>query len=328
MSEINIHSLLLIALATVAVAGVLYVFVYPLLSGEAKAEKRKATFMAPGTARKVIEKQVDANARRKQVVDSLKEIETRNKRRKVSLEGKMVQAGLNWSRRRFIIYSVITGLMLGILMLVIDKNPIIALGAAIVGGVGLPRWFLQFAAKRRMRKFIDGFPEAIDIIVRGVRAGLPLADCLRIIAHETQEPIQSEFRLIVEAQAMGLSVGEAVERLITRLPIAETSFFSIVIAIQQKAGGNLSEALANLSAVLRDRKKMRGKIAALSSEAKASASIIGALPFVVAGLVYLTSPNYISLLWTTTTGQLVIGGCALWMAIGIFVMKKMVSFDI
>ncbi len=328
MSEIGINSLPLIALATVAVAGLLYVFVYPLLSGETKAEKRKAAFMAPGTARKIIERHVDANARRKQIIDGLKEIETRNKRKKVSLEGKIVQAGLNWSRRLFIIYSVVTGLMLGILMLMIERNPIIALGAAIVGGVGLPRWFLQFAAKRRVRKFIDGFPEAIDIIVRGVKAGLPLAECLRIIAQETQEPLRTEFRLIVEAQAMGLTVGEAVERLITRLPIAETSFFSIVIGIQQKAGGNLSEALSNLSAVLRDRKKMKGKIAALSSEAKASASIIGALPFVVGGLVYVTSPNYISLLWTTTMGQLVMGGCAVWMATGILVMKKMVSFDI
>jgi tight adherence protein B len=328
MSVFDINSLLLIGLAALAVAGLLYVFVYPLLSGEAKAEKRKATFMAPGTSRKIIEKQVDANARRKQIVDSLKELETRNKRKKVSLENRLIQAGLSWSRRTFIIYSVIIGLVSGILMFVIDNSPIIALGAAVVGGLGLPRWFLKFAAKRRVRKFVDAFPGAIDIIVRGVRAGLPLGDCLRVIAHEAQEPIRTEFRLIVEAQAMGLSVGEAVERLITRLPIAETSFFSIVISIQQRAGGNLSEALSNLSGVLRERKKMKSKISALSSEATASASIIGALPFVVTGLVYLTSPAYISLLWSTTTGQIVMAGSGLWMASGVFVMKKMISFDI
>ncbi|HEY5226294.1 MAG TPA: type II secretion system F family protein, partial [Methylovirgula sp.] len=142
------------------------------------------------------------------------------------------------------------------------------------------------------------------------------------------EPIKTEFRMIVEAQTMGLSVGEAVERLIARLPIAETSFFSIVISIQQKAGGNLSEALANLADVLRDRKKMKGKIAALSSEAKASAGIIGALPFVVTALVYITSPTYISLLWTTSTGELVMMASGIWMAMGVFVMKKMISFEI
>jgi tight adherence protein B len=179
-----------------------------------------------------------------------------------------------------------------------------------------------------VKKFVDNFPEAIDIIVRGIKAGLPLGDCLQIIATEAQEPIKTEFRLIVESQSMGLSVAEAVERLIARLPIAETSFFSIVIGIQQKAGGNLSEALSNLAEVLRDRKKMKGKIAALSSEAKASAGIIGALPFVVTTLVYLTSPSYISLLWTTSTGELVIIGSALWMAAGVFVMKKMISFEV
>jgi tight adherence protein B len=156
---------------------------------------------------------------------------------------------------------------------------------------------------------------------------LPLGDCLHVISAEIDEPVRSEFRLVVEAQAMGLSVSEAVERLATRVPVSETNFFSIVIGIQQKAGGSLSEALANLSTVLRERKKMEGKIKALSSEARASAYIIGSLPFVVGGLVYLTSPKYMELLWTTQTGQFVIAGSALWMGVGVIVMKKMVSFD-
>jgi tight adherence protein B len=324
----DMNSLLLAVLASIAVGGLLYVFVYPLLSGEAKVEKRKAIVMAPSTPRKVIEKQIDANARRKQVTDSLKEIEARNKRKKVPLEGKIVQAGLSWSKRQFYVYSLLVGVLLGTAVFLFNGNPFVALGAFIAGGLGLPRWFLDFAIKRRKKKFIDAFPEAIDIIVRGIKAGLPLVDCLRIIADETGEPMRSEFRQIIEAQAMGLSVGEAVDRLVVRMPVSEASFFSIVINIQQKAGGNLSEALGNLSAVLRDRKKMKGKIAALSSEAKSSAMIIGALPFVVGGLVYITSPAYISLLWTTSTGQLVMGACAIWMGLGILVMKKMVSFEI
>jgi tight adherence protein B len=328
MNLIGPDSVLLVILATIAVGGLLYVFAYPLLSGEVKVEKRKAVFMAPNTARKIVERQVDSTVRRKQITDSLKEIELRNKRKKVSLEGKLVQAGLDWSRNMYLVYSAAAGLGLGLLLFLIEGNPILAIGGAVVGAFGLPRWFVQFRAKRRLKKFVDNFPEAIDIIVRGIKAGLPLGDCLRIIASEAREPIKTEFRMIAEAQTMGLSIAEAVERLITRLPIPETSFFSIVISIQQKAGGNLSEALSNLSGVLRDRKMMRGKIAALSSEAKASAGIIGALPFVVAALVYLTSPTYISLLWTTTTGQLVLAGCAIWMGLGILVMKKMISFDI
>lgn len=328
MNAIGVDSLLVVGLSTVAMAGILYVFVYPLLNGEAKAEKRKAALIALSATRKITDKQVDADARRKQVTDSLKELEARNTRKRVSLESKIAQAGLNWSRRQFVIYSILSGIGLGLAVFVLSQNPIMALGAAIVGGGGLPRWFLKFAAKRRLKKFVDGFPEAIDIIVRGIKAGLPLADCLHVIASEAQEPIRSEFRMIIEAQAMGLSIGEAVDRLILRLPISETSFFAIVINIQQKAGGNLSEALGNLAAVLRDRKKLKAKIAALSSEAKASASIIGALPFVVGGLVYLTSPAYMRLLWTTTTGQFVMGVCAMWMGLGIFVMQKMVNFDI
>lgn len=328
MFEFNANSLLLIVFASVAVGGLLYVFAYPLMSGEAKAEKRKAAFMAAAGARKVGEKPVDAGARRKQITDSLKELEARNKNKSVSLESRITQAGLNWTRQQFYIYSVLAAIGTAGLVFLLSREPIVTGCGAVIGGFGLPRWFLGFAAKRRVRKFIADFPDAIDIIVRGIRAGLPLGDCLRIIASETRDPIKTEFRMIVESTAMGLSAGEAVERLVARLPTAETSFFSIVIGIQQKAGGNLSEALANLATVLRERKKMKDKIAALSSEAKASAGIIGSLPFVVAGLVYLTSPSYISLLWTTMTGQLVMGGCAIWMAVGIFVMKKMVSFEI
>ncbi len=214
-------------------------FVYPLLSGEAKAEKRKAAFVGAASTRKAGDKQIDANARRKQIVDSLKEIETRNKKKKVTLEARITQAGLTWTKKQFAIYSVIAGFVTAFIIFMMSKHWGIALGAALVGGLGLPRWFLNFAGKRRLRKFTDEFPEAIDIIVRGVKAGLPLGDCLRIIANEMRDPIKTEFRLVVESQAMGLSVGEAVERLVARLPTAETSFFAIVIGIQQKAGGNL-----------------------------------------------------------------------------------------
>ena len=127
---------------------------------------------------------------------------------------------------------------------------------------------------------------------------------------------------------MGLSAGEAVERIVERVPVADANFFSIVINIQQKSGGNLSEALGNLSRVLRDRKKMKQKIKAMSSEAKASAGIIGSLPFIVTMLVYLSSPHYIELLWTTPTGRMVMAVSGFWMFLGILTMRKMISFDI
>jgi tight adherence protein B len=215
---------------------------------------------------------------------------------------------------------------LGFAVFVVSGNMLGTLGALFVGGLGLPRWLLGYRKKRRLNRFTLELPNAVDVIVRGIRSGLPLGDCLRIVASEAQEPLRSEFRIIVESQAIGMTVGEAVAKLPERVPIAEANFFAIVIGIQQKSGGNLSEALGNLSKVLRDRRKMGDKIKAMSSEAKASAGIIGCLPFIVALMTYLSSPEYISLLWTTQAGKIALMAGGFWMSCGIFVMKKMISF--
>jgi tight adherence protein B len=194
-------------------------------------------------------------------------------------------------------------------------------------GLGAPRWLLAFLKRRREAKFLKIFPDAVDVIVRGIKAGLPLLDCLKMIASEAAEPVRGEFRTIIETQAIGMPIGDACAKLYERMPIPETNFFGIVISIQQKAGGNLSEALGNLSRVLRDRKKMKAKIVAMSQEAKASAAIIAALPICVMGLVYLTSPHYIELLWTEPLGRVMLACSAFWMFCGVMVMKKMINFD-
>jgi tight adherence protein B len=209
----------------------------------------------------------------------------------------------------------------------IGAGPLAALGMGFAAGFGLPRWVLSYLKRRREAQFLDRFPDAIDVVVRGIKSGLPLGDSLRVISTESPEPIRSEFRHILETQAVGVPLGEACTKLFERMPLAEANFFAIVITIQQKSGGNLSEALGNLSKVLRDRKKMKGKIKAMSTEATASACIIGALPLVVMGVVYLTSPDYITLLWIDRTGQMMLAASAVWMSIGVFVMKKMISFD-
>jgi tight adherence protein B len=171
------------------------------------------------------------------------------------------------------------------------------------------------------------FPDAVDVIVRGIKAGLPLLDSLKLIAVDSVEPVRGEFRTIMETQTIGMPIGEACLKLYENMPVPEANFFGIVISIQQKSGGNLSEALGNLSRVLRDRKKMKAKIQAMSMEAKASASIIGALPIAVMGLVWLTSPAYIELLWIEPMGRLMMAACGTWMFIGVMVMRKMINFD-
>jgi tight adherence protein B len=237
------------------------------------------------------------------------------------------QAGLSWTKRSYFIGSAAIGIIAGTVVSVLGQQWYIALGVAFAAGVGAPRWLIGFLKKRREQKFIEELPNAIDVIVRGVKAGLPLGDCIRIIASETQEPVKSEFRSIAESTAIGMPLPEACAKLYDRIPLAEANFFSIVITIQQKAGGSLAEALANLSRVLRDRRKMRAKITAMSMEAKASAAIIAALPIAVMFLVYLTSPGYIQLLWTEPMGRMMLAASAFWMTVGTFVMRRMINFD-
>jgi len=314
-------------LVMLAAGGVFYAFVYPLLSGEAKAEKRQATIGQPSTRRSNV-RVVDTAQRRKQIADSLKELDARNRTKKISLEGRLAQAGLTITRMQFYMFCAAGAVGAAGAIFYGTGNPLMALPGLLIGGFGIPMWVVSFLRKRRIAKFIDEFPNAVDVIVRGIKSGLPLADCIRIIASEAAEPVKGEFRHIVESQTLGLSVAEAVERMVERVPVTESNFFSIVITIQQKSGGSLAESLGNLSRVLRERKKMKGKISAMSMEAKASAAIIGALPFIVAILVYFSSPHYMELLWITTTGKLVMGVCGFWMLIGVFVMRRMISFDI
>ncbi len=323
------RSILIVLLAVAAGAGAFYVLVFPLLTGEAKAEKRHARIVAKGGGRRADIRTADAAVRRKQVSDTLKELEQRNaEKNRISIEMRIARAGLNWTKLNFFLAAGFAATVTALSLLALTGSPIFALGGLVIGALGLPNFALGFLTRRRLKKFALEFPNSIDIIIRGVRAGLPLGDCLRVIAAEAGEPVRSEFRRIVEAQTLGLSAAEAVERMPQRIPTPEANFFAIVVAIQQKAGGNLAEALANLSRVLRERKKMRDKVKAISSEAKASAMIIGSLPIVVAALVYLTSPHYIELLWITDTGRIVLGVCAVVMGIGIFIMKKMIAFDI
>jgi tight adherence protein B len=313
-------------LATAAVGGIAWVFLYPLLSGEKKAESRRAA-VAKAEPVAVRQNQRDQRSRREQVEGSLKELEARRQKDKVTLAGRLTQAGLDWTPRKFWIASGILGAFAFALAMLAGGGPLGAVGMAFAAGFGLPRWTLGFLKKRREKAFLRALPDAVDVIVRGIKAGLPLFESIKVVATDSPEPLRSEFMAIIETQAIGMPLGDACARLFERMPVPEANFFGIVIAIQQKSGGNLSEALGNLSKVLRDRKKMAEKIQAMSTEAKASAGIIGALPPIVMLLVYLTTPAYISLLWTHPTGQLMLVACVVWMSCGIMVMKKMINFD-
>jgi tight adherence protein B len=322
----TIHALALAFLAATAIGGVAWVFLYPLLSGERKAENRRASVASPEP---VARSDKNQRSRREQVEGSLKELDARRaKEKKVSLSVRLTQAGLlNWTPQKFMIMSGILAAACFGAVLMSGGGLLGAGGLAFAAGFGLPRWGLSFLKTRREKAFLKALPDAVDVIVRGIKAGLPLFESIKVVAADAPEPLRGEFLAIIETQAIGMPLGDACTRLYERMPVPEANFFGIVIAIQQKSGGNLSEALGNLSKVLRDRKKMAEKIQAMSMEAKASAGIIGSLPPIVMLLVYLSTPDYISLLWTHPTGQLMLVGCVIWMSMGIFVMKRMINFD-
>jgi tight adherence protein B len=329
MGGSGLDLVILVVLAALCAAGVAWALLHPYISGSARAEKRMRSVQKPAAVKTTRRNElVEAQKRRKVVQDTLSELEARQRQRtRPSLKVRLQQAGLGWSPNGFYVFSAILGLLFGLAGLILGSPFGVIVLLAFVGGIGLPQWLLRFLTNRRKKKFLEEFPNAVDIVVRGVKAGLPLNDCLRMVSAESPAPVGPEFRHLIETQAVGLPLADCVERMYDRMPLPEVNFFAIVVAIQQKSGGNLSEALGNLSAVLRERKKMKQKIIAMSQEAKASAAIIGSLPIIVMILVFLTSPDYISLLWTETLGKLMLMGSAVWMMLGVLVMRKMINFD-
>ncbi|WP_018899180.1 type II secretion system F family protein [Rhizobium sp. 2MFCol3.1] len=312
---------------------------YGLLFSRMETEKKAASRVSRVASAELDKQSVKAardrvqemSKRRKSMQDNLKDLEKRqqeNAKKKLTLKSRLTQAGLSITPGRFYMFSAIFGFVLMFVAFLAGAPTMVLLGLPVVAGLGLPRWILGFLIKRRQNKFLDEFPNALDVIVRSIKSGLPLNDAIRLIANEGKEPVKGEFRRVVESQQIGLSVPDACARMGNHMPLQEVNFFAIVIAIQSQAGGNLSEAIGNLSKVLRERKKMKAKVKALSMEAKASAVIIGALPFIVATLVYMTSPQYMMVLFTDPRGHLIMGASAVWMSIGIFVMRNMVNFDI
>jgi tight adherence protein B len=266
--------------------------------------------------------------RRQSTHEALKELaqnEKQSRKRRFSIKGRLEQAGVSISMPMFWVMSAGVGLVFGLAGLMFQGLLGFAIGF-FVGMFGVPRWVLGVLVGARQKKFGNQLADAIDVIVRGVKSGLPLNQCLRIIAAESPEPLKTEFQNLCDGQAMGVPLDQNLQRMYDRMPLPEVNFFNIVLVIQQKTGGNLSESLGNLSAVLRSRKLMKEKVKALSAEAKASAMIIGALPIFVMGMVYFTRPQYIAILFTDPVGNFILICCAVMMSMGIFIMHKMVNF--
>jgi tight adherence protein B len=314
---------LLAMFSVLALGGVVYAF-----AGAGNSSAKRINAIAKPQARGG--KATDTVAlKRKNVQALLKEIENKQaeKKAKLTLRRRLDQAGLpNLSERGFWIASGGFAAVMTFLSFASGQTLVVDALVAFVCGFGLPRWVLGFLKGRREKAFTNEFANAIDVIVRSVKSGLPTNEALRIVARESPDPCGGEFNRLCESLKVGVTLDQGVKKMYESMPTAEVAFFGIVMTIQQKSGGNLSEALGNLAGVLRDRKRLQGKIKAMSSEAKASAGIIGSLPPGVMFIVYLTTPDYISLLFTEHMGNLMLLGCGVWMGLGILVMRKMINF--
>jgi tight adherence protein B len=320
---------LILALLAVLAVGAAGFALVPSMLGSSRAQKRIRALQGDIQAnRRESNAAREREVRRRSVQEALKsQTDSLRVRKRVPLQALIFQAGLKTKARAFIRNQVILGAACAVAVFLVQVPIYYAVLFGAAAGYVLPRWWLARKRKQYQNKFLDELPNAVEAIVRGVKSGLPLNDSIRLVAKEAKEPVKSEFGRVLDQQAVGKSMAEAVQILFDRVPLPEVNFFIVVITVQQQAGGNLSEALGNLARVLRSRKAMKLKIKAMSSEAKASAGIIGSLPFIVAILVSLTSPTYLLPLVTTTTGQLWLGIAAVMLALGVFVMRKMVAFD-
>jgi tight adherence protein B len=279
----------------------------------------------PGTGRKDVQ---GAAKRKKQIQQRLKDTEEAQKKRRGSrLREQLVYSGMKVTPTQFIIYALICGAIITAVAAIFRMPPIVLPAVAAVGFLGLPKMFLNFRIKRRLKKFVAAFPDAIDIIVRGVRSGLTVGECLNIVGTESPDPVGPEIRMVNEAIKLGQTMGDALQRMSDRIPSPEFRYFTIVLGTQQTTGGNLAETLAKLSDVLRQRKKMRDKVQAMSSEAKASAGIIGSLPICVMGALAFLATDYVALLFTTKAGNFMLAISVVIMGTGVMVMRKMINFD-
>ncbi|WP_299309211.1 type II secretion system F family protein [uncultured Croceicoccus sp.] len=241
---------------------------------------------------------------------------------------RLERTGDKWSVSQYLYISAGLTVIVAALTLLKTGAVFLSLFAGLAIGLGLPHWIVGFMIKRRLDQFNTRFPDAIELLVRGLRSGLPVTETMGVVAHEVPGPVGAEFRGVVDGVKVGRTLDDALQQTANRLNIPEFQFFCISLAIQRETGGNLAETLSNLAEVLRKRAQMKLKIKAMSSESKASAYIVGSLPFIVFTLVYLLNPDYLGGFFVDD--RLIVAGIigAVWMSIGAFIMYKMVSFEI
>lgn len=327
----NLGILLFLVAGAVFISMVAVTFSLILPQIKARANLRQRISVASGnvSAAEVTRGIGGDSSRRRDIQSRLRQLEDAKTKKSfaVKLRETLRQAGLRLTLRNYFLLCTAFSVVAAILYKMTGYHLVGIVPVSITVGFGLPRYVLFYLTKRRVNKFTKEFANAVDIIVRGIKSGLPVSECLKIIATESPEPVAGLFLEIVESQNLGLTLEVSLERAQEQIKTPELQFFTIVLIIQGQTGGNLADTLANLSGILRDRKKMADKVKSLSSEAKSSAGIIGSLPFLMTGLLYLVNPEYLTPLFTADLGKIMIAGGLVWMSAGVFIMKQMINFE-
>jgi tight adherence protein B len=331
----DLTDLAFVGMVAIAVGGMAIAVLFPMFSNDSTKSRTKAIVTGKrqegtGNSFRARFAEDSKDARRSKIQDSLNQVRdgANAKKKKLTLSTKLQQAGLSMTTRAFWGASIAVGVVFTLGALFVGAPLFGVAAAGFFGLFGFPRWILKTMRKRRQEKFLTDFADAIDVMVRGLKSGLPLNEAMKIIATETGEPVGPEFMEVVDGQKVGISADQGMERMVERVPLPEVNFLAIVLTIQSKTGGNLSEALGNLSRVLRDRKKMKAKVASVSQEAKSSAAIIGSLPFLLIMALSVLNPNYMTPMFHTSMGHMLLAGSGIWMSCGVLVMRQMINFQI
>jgi tight adherence protein B len=324
---------LFIAIASMA-AILLFGFVLASVIGKQTEQRNRImSVVSRGKVSSAKEESRDKQVAKQRAVIARKLTEAGKEREKkkdnVTIRELMVQAGIDAPMSRYWWGALVLAFIVWLLVYFVFKWPPVAVifitFAAFLGG---PRLVLKRIAARRQKKFLEELPDALDGCVRLLQAGMPMTEAIAMVSRDFTGPLREEMLKIYDSQKIGVPIGQAALETAKRIPLTEVHMFATALQIQSETGSSLSEVLTNLSGVIRARFRLRRKVQALSSEAKASASIIGSLPFLVTLGLYLASPNYMEPLLHTDKGHVMLMGCGCWMGLGIIIMKQMINFKI
>jgi len=302
-----------------------------MINREAERKKRTLSLISgkSGVADVKVNETDEQNKRRADLAKKLKdEKEEEKSKRKTTLSMMLEQAGLSWSVPKFWIFSIIWMVLFIVAAYFMGQSPMIIILAAFIGLFGFPRFIVKKMAAKRQKNFLMEFPDALEATVRLLKAGMPVSEAIAMIAKEFDGPVGDEMGRIYDQQKIGVPLHEAAQEAMRRIPLAEMQMFATGLSIQAQTGSSLSEVLMNLSGVIRARFKLKRKIKALSSEAIASAGIIASLPVVVTTGMYFLNYEYLEVMFTTKTGNMMLTGAVLWMGVGVLIMKQMINFRV